>query len=156
MPRALKTVRLLSAVLIAAMLAACARSSVVSHRHRSLAVNREASLKPSEPFQTKSGLASFYSEGSAWPSSASAAVLGTAFVNLPQRGQGRLTWRLYLAALAFPISRLRSRTVVAVKQPAKSYWGYKVCGNCPGPYLLLLVLGRRRRTRANIAPWING
>jgi peptidoglycan lytic transglycosylase len=63
-PRALKTVRLLSAVLIAAMLAACARSSVVSHRHRSLAVNREASLKPSEPLQTKSGLASFYSEGS--------------------------------------------------------------------------------------------
>jgi peptidoglycan lytic transglycosylase len=46
------------------MLAACARSSVVSHRHRSLAVNREASLKPSEPLQTKSGLASFYSEGS--------------------------------------------------------------------------------------------
>ena len=64
MPRALKTVRLLSAVLIAAMLAACARSSVVTHRYRSLAVNREASLKPSATFQTKNGLASFYSEGS--------------------------------------------------------------------------------------------
>jgi rare lipoprotein A len=63
-PRALKTVRLLSAVLIAAMLAACARSSVVTHRYRSLAVNREASLKPSATFQTKNGLASFYSEGS--------------------------------------------------------------------------------------------
>ena len=64
MPRARKTVRLLSAVLVAAMLAACARSPVVTHRYRSLAVNREASLKPSEPFQTKNGLASFYSERS--------------------------------------------------------------------------------------------
>ena len=64
MPRARKTVRLLSAVLVAAMLAACARSSVVTHRYRSLAVNREASLKPSATFQTKNGLASFYSEGS--------------------------------------------------------------------------------------------
>ena len=27
-------------------------------------MNREASLKPSQPFQTKNGLASFYSEGS--------------------------------------------------------------------------------------------
>ncbi|MGD0315330.1 MAG: septal ring lytic transglycosylase RlpA family protein [Xanthobacteraceae bacterium] len=64
MPRALKTVRLLSVVLIAVMMAACARSSVVTHKYRSLAVNREASLKPSQPFQTKNGLASFYSEGS--------------------------------------------------------------------------------------------
>ena len=46
------------------MLAACARSPVVTHRYRSLAVNREASLKPSATFQTKNGLASFYSEGS--------------------------------------------------------------------------------------------
>lgn len=63
MPRGVKTVRLLCVMLVAAMLAACARSTVVSHRHRSLSTNREA-MSPPEPFQSKDGLASFYSEGS--------------------------------------------------------------------------------------------
>jgi len=64
-PRGLKTVRLFSVALIATLLAACARSPVIPHKYGSLAVHRQASLKPSEPFKSKSGLASFYSEGSA-------------------------------------------------------------------------------------------
>ena len=64
-PRGLKTVRLFSVALIATMLAACARSSVIPHKYGSLAVHRQALLKPSEPFKSKYGLASFYSEGSA-------------------------------------------------------------------------------------------
>jgi rare lipoprotein A len=64
-PSGLKTVRLLSFALIATMLAACVRSPVIPHKYGSLAVHRQTLLKPSEPFKSKYGLASFYSEGSA-------------------------------------------------------------------------------------------